>query len=251
MLCRGGGGSASLRVLRRRGLLTDASRSWFATISEDTDEGVDSALFLPTLQAQLRGPDETGSRGSRRCRASRMYPGVLYGSGPGQSGRGERSLLKVDAKAIDAEIRRRDAAFESTVYDLVVQQNENGEGATAMGGGGEEGAITERVLPTSVRLHPVMRTVLNVNFIRFKPGRCHAIPLRFIDEDMNPNIKRGAIIIRIMSHARIVLPDDPGDVPQYLDLSMEKVRAGSKVKFLWLTLTLTLSMNGCPSVLRF
>lgn len=177
------------------------------------------------LRVQLRPTNEQGSSGSRRVRRVGMTPGVVYGAyGKEGQGLGDRYFVKLDTTWANREIRRIQSSFENTVYELVV------EGEAGKDGGA---VVMEKVLamPNGVRLHGVRRDLLNINFIRYKPGRKQPIPIRYINDDLNNNIqKKGAIVLRLKSHQDIILPDNPEEVPQWLDLDLENVRSGNKLR---------------------
>lgn len=44
--------------------------------------------------------------------------------------------------------------------------------------------------------HEVLRTVISVNWMRYKAGRKYPIPIRFINNDLNDSFKKGAYIRR-------------------------------------------------------
>lgn len=77
---------------------------------------------------------ESGSRVSRKARAQGLVPSVLYGPGP--SGKQESVMIYLRQYDIKSELRHMKAAFENTIYKLVVD--------------GEE----FRVLPKQLTMHP-------------------------------------------------------------------------------------------------
>ncbi|CAM9575025.1 unnamed protein product, partial [Ectocarpus fasciculatus] len=237
-------------------------------------EEEDSGPIIQEMRVQVRPRGEYGSRGARRIRRAGKVPGVVYsnsdnrGDSARSGGRGigrpadDPILVKVDKIVLDREIRRLNASFDNTVYDLVIEgetssgddaaddgievtvadpgaggnrDQEEEEGASA-GEGGVKGGVQQQqkperrelVLANQSRLHPVFRTLLSVNWIRYKAGRKYPIPIKFINNDLNENFRKGAYIRR-RTHQHILLPEDPEMVPKWLYLDLEFVRSGSKV----------------------
>ncbi|CAM9118861.1 unnamed protein product [Ectocarpus sp. 8 AP-2014] len=237
-------------------------------------EEEDSGPIIREMRVQVRPRGEYGSRGARRIRRAGKVPGVVYsnsdnrghssrpGGGVGRPA-DDPILVKVDKIVLDREVRRLNASFDNTVYDLVIEGEtssgndaaddgievtvadpgaggdrgkEEEEGASAGEGGVEGGAQhqqqperRELVLANQSRLHPVFRTLLSVNWIRYKAGRKYPIPIKFINSDLNENFRKGAYIRR-RTHQHILLPEDPEMVPKWLYLDLEFVRSGSKLR---------------------
>eukprot|EP00752_Nemacystus_decipiens_P002069 g1980.t1 len=217
-------------------------------------EQEDSGPVIREMRVQLRPPSEQGSRGARRIRRAGKVPGIVYSKNDMGANEKDTMIVKVDKIVLDREIRRLGASFDNTVYHLVVEgaqpsgdESGDSEGINiavqdSAGGKGEgeeaqEGAPRdeaeerrELVIANQSRLHPVFRSLLSVNWIRYKAGRKYPIPIKFINSDLNDNFRKGAYIRRLKTHQHIVLPDDPEKVPKWLYLDLEFVRSGSKLR---------------------
>ncbi|CAM9275576.1 unnamed protein product [Scytosiphon promiscuus] len=201
----------------------------------------DSGPVIREMRVQLRPPQEHGSRGARRVRRAGKVPGIVYSNADASLESGApvdndtRFLVKADKLMLDREVRRLSTSFDNTVYHLVIEgASPSDKGSMGDAGDGEGvGIATERhelVLANQTRLHPVFRTLLSVNWIRYKAGRKYPIPIKFINDDLNDNFRKGAYIRRLRTHQHILLPDDPEKVPKWLYLDLEFVRSGSKLR---------------------
>eukprot|EP00903_Cladosiphon_okamuranus_P011668 g10974.t1 len=218
-------------------------------------EEEDSGPVIREMRVQLRPPNERGSRGANSVRRAGKVPGILYSNNDLGAKNTDTFMVKVDKIVLDREIRRLGASFDNTVYDLVIEGaqpegHDDDEGvsiavrdpAGAKGkagqgqeeeGGAQQGVGEERrelVLANQTRLHPVLRTLVSVNWIRYKAGRRYPIPIKFINSDLNNNFRKGAYIRRLKTHQHIILPEDPEKVPKWLYLDLEFVRSGSKLR---------------------
>ncbi|CAN0383626.1 unnamed protein product [Pylaiella littoralis] len=265
-------------------LTTTASPKLVYGIPKENDDVVrtppmeeqDSGPVIREMRVKLRPPSEQGSRGARRIRRAGKVPGVVYSTNDAGAKQGEPLLVKVDKIVLDREIRRLGASFDNTVYELVVTGESQPEGAqddqgiditvqdpavgqpqasaggpaggesSEEGGGGvqPEKEHRELVIANQSTLHPVFRTLLSVNWIRYKAGRKYPVPIKFINHDLNDNFRKGAYIRRrglkaktkngpralLKTRQNILLPDDPDKVPKWLYLDLEFVRSGNKLR---------------------
>jgi len=146
------------------------------------------------LVAEERSVD--GSRHSRRLRQSRWVPSVMYG-GDGN----KRTLIQLSLKELSAEIRAKGSSFENTRYTLEV--------------GGQQ----HEVVPRQLQLHPVTDEILSVNFMKFKLGMKLDIPLRTVNDELSPAIRRGAFYLAISKTLRCKVLGD--NVPPFLQVDLD------------------------------
>jgi ribosomal protein L25 (general stress protein Ctc) len=129
-----------------------APRSYMSLIGRSFSENVEataSGITAPLLQGVLRKPNMMGSRLSRYMRRDLgQLPGIIYGvdeifplseeeisdkeSAQNQAGehkqfryesRSVRIPIQVDIKAVEKELARIGRHFESTVYELMLDDN--------------------------------------------------------------------------------------------------------------------------------
>jgi large subunit ribosomal protein L25 len=119
-----------------------------------------------------------GSRVSRRLRGEGYIPGVLYGHD--DAGKPIKELIMVDKNQIINKFREKMASFESTLFELKVA-------------GSEPSLVTARQL----QINTVNMTPYSVNFLKYKMGAIIKIPIKMINQEKSPIIKKGYLPIRI------------------------------------------------------
>lgn len=176
---------------------------------EGLEEAIDplAALNIYRMSCHTRCQEtEEGSRAGRRMRNQGLIPGVIYGRDPSKkiSPFDEKHIIyvKTPDRYIYSGINRhgwRD--FESRVYDLTVE--ETGE--------------VHRVVPTGLQVHPIKDKFTCLNFIRYFPGKPINIPIRPINVEESPAMKRGGFIVWQNRHLECVI-EDGVPIPEYLEL---------------------------------
>jgi large subunit ribosomal protein L25 len=83
--------------------------------------------------------------------------------------------------------------------------------------GGKQG----RVLPRNVQYHPVTDVPLHIDFMRVSKDALVtvAIPLKFINADKSPGIKRGALLNIVVQAIEISL--SPESIPEHILIDLE------------------------------
>mmetsp|Transcript_3401 Transcript_3401/g.9512 ORF Transcript_3401/g.9512 Transcript_3401/m.9512 type:complete len:350 (+) Transcript_3401:1900-2949(+) len=166
------------------------------------------SLNIRVLKTYLRS--EEGSRACRRLRNNSIIPGVLFGSDPESkilsSDSSSTTLLKTPWPELQRELDRYHRQFESRVYDLTVLEHEEDT----------EGTV-HRVVPSSVQWHPVAGSIFCANFVRYHPGRPLNIPLRYINEEESPALKRDGYIIPVRKYVPCFVEEGVA-IPDFLDL---------------------------------
>lgn len=141
-------------------------------------ETLATPVKFPVIEAVSRANLGPGSRISRRLRGEGHIPGVFYGHN--DDGTAVKSLIMVDKKQIINEFRKRMASFESTVYELKID-------------GKESCLVTARQL----QINTVNMSPMSVNFLKYKMGAIIKIPIKLINQEKSPIIKKGYLPIRI------------------------------------------------------
>jgi large subunit ribosomal protein L25 len=136
-----------------------------------------------TLAAERR--DRSGKGPARALRRAGKVPAIVNGGG-------EESLpIAVPFKEVKLAIGTNPRFFTS-VLDL-----DFGDG-------------TVRVLPREAQLHPVTDDPLHVDFLRATQGATLtlAVPVRFVNEDRCPGLRRGGVLNIVRREVELVCPAD-------------------------------------------
>jgi len=188
---------------------------------ERATAAIDDALLarnIRPLSCFLRPRDtEEGTRACENLReVHKQIPGILYGSDPTKSVVSKHADSKATVKTpwnqVQRELDRYHHAFESRVYELTVYESE--EAADAEGG---EGLYKQLVIPANMQRHPIQNKIYCVNYLRYHPGRPIKIPIRYINEEESPALKRGGFIVPI-SRTIECFVEDGAVIPESIDL---------------------------------
>lgn len=182
------------------------------------------ALNIRTMKCFLRdSQSEDGSRASRSMRVNqKLIPGVIYGADkslniPG-TGPDSRILVKTPLPEIHREMDRYNIKIMSRVYELTVMDQDSGDVLSQ-----------HRVVPRDVQLHPFLNKPYCVNYVRYHPGRSIKIPIRYINEEESPGLKRGGYIIPINRYLECTV-EDGVPIPESIDLDCTGVRIKDKLR---------------------
>ena len=156
-------------------------------------------LNIRVLSSFVRSVE--GSRQSEVLREDhKMIPGVLYGGDPFQKifshDHSSRTLLQTPWPELQRELDRYHRHFESRVYDLTVY---DGDSNTEL--------ATHRVVPRNVQRHPVMGKIYCTNFVRYHPKRPLKIPLKYINIEESPALKRDGFVIPVNKYVECFVED--------------------------------------------
>lgn len=170
------------------------------------------ARNIRPMKAYLRdSQQETNSRRSRFLRYNRWIPGLLYGGDPTRNiyshqGEATKVFLKTQWRLLERELDRYHRNFESRVYELTVLDDDDAVVVEP-----------ELVVPANVQRHPLHSTVYCVNYVRYHPGRPLQLPLRHINTEESPALKRDCFIIPIQRKVEVFV-EDGADIPEALEL---------------------------------
>ncbi len=95
---------------------------------------------------------------------------------------------------------------------------------------------THRVLPREVQYHPVSDRPLHVDFLRFSATRklTVAVPVRFVDEDLSPGLKRGGVLNIVRHNVEVLCTAD--QIPTTFEISLEGFDIGGSAHASMITL---------------
>ena len=127
---------------------------------------------------------------------SGWVPSVLYGAEPF----GKPQNLQVETKELRRHLREAGDTFENQTVNLTV------------------GDKTHLVVPRQLQVHPVSERIMSLNFILYKEGMSVDIPLRTINEDQSPAIRRGAFFLQVSRHLKCTALSP--DIPAYLAVDL-------------------------------
>jgi ribosomal protein L25 (general stress protein Ctc) len=151
-----------------------------------------------------------GSRMSEALREDqKMIPGVLYGGDPFQQifshDLTSRTLLQTPWSELQRELDRYHRYFESRVYDLTIFDDD------------DTPTSTHRVVPRNVQRHPVMGKIYCANFVRYHPERPLKIPLKYVNIEESPALKRDGYIIPVSKYVECFV-EDGVSIPDFLEV---------------------------------
>ena len=135
---------------------------------------------LLVLKAERR--DRAGKGAARAVRRTGVVPAVIYGN------KQDPELITIQPKPLEAAIKKR--GFYSTVMAV------------------EVGGKPQRVLPRDVQLDPVSDRPIHADFQRVdETSRVRVwVPVRFVNHDLSPGIKRGGVLNTVRREIEFVCP---------------------------------------------
>lgn len=171
-----------------------------------SQKGDDRSTF-PQLPLLERSIDKTGSRKSRKLRVDGMVPGVVYGVDNDRNV--VKRLVMIDRRSIMSALRKLGSSFENTVHEVSI--------------GGGINAEKYLVTMCNTQLDNITKELISVNFLIYHPGNKLKIPVDFINEEMNEDLKKGLFLVPVNTFIDVKCN---GDVPSkfIVDLSVTPKR---------------------------
>jgi large subunit ribosomal protein L25 len=144
------------------------------------------------IEAQERLSVGTGF--ARSVRREGMIPGIIYG------GQLSSQMILLNLKTIMLETQKSN--FFSKLYTLKIGDN------------------TQKVIAKDLQVHSVTDIPLHIDFLRIdKDSKVNVfVPIRFINEDKSPAIKRGATLNVIIHNLEIYCFADM--IPEIIDIDL-------------------------------
>ena len=197
-----------------------------------------------------------------------LIPGIIHGSDPTNGILSVDESSKIMVKTPWFEIQReldryhygRNGSFENRVYALTVfpsneahldhHRTRNPKDRTVYKVDDEkleliaipppplpappprtaiEGMENILVIPSDLQMHPVQHTTYCLNFIRYHPNKPIKIPIRLINEEESPTIKRGGFLSMVNRFIECLV-DDNAPIPEYIDLECTGLRQKDVVR---------------------
>lgn len=154
-----------------------------------------------TLPAEAR--DRAGKGASRALRREGRVPAVIYGNNEEPQG------IHVEEKVLMRALNT--GHFMNTVVMIDV------------------GGSSVRTLPKDVQFHPVSDRPLHADFLRISEhATIHVnIPVRFVDEETSPGIKRGGVLNIVRHDLDLVV--DAANIPEEVVISLSGLDVGASI----------------------
>lgn len=149
--------------------------------------------------------EETGTGGARKVRREGWIPGVLYGGGD------KPVAIKLKTNEIHNAYQRGRLRPQLAKIDVP----------------GEDGQ--QPVIPRDVQLHPVKGVPVHVDFMRVddKTRIDVEVPVRFINEETSPGLKRGGVL-NVVRHAIDVYAPATA-IPDRFDIDVGELDIGDAI----------------------
>ncbi len=138
---------------------------------------------VPDLHAETRAGSGKGA--ARQARRDGMVPGIIYGGG--------QDPLPINIRQNVLYKRLRAGRFLSTLFNMKI-----------------EGSKDVRVICRSVQRDVVKDLPIHVDFLRLrKASRVNLfIPVRFINEEESPGLKRGGVLTVVRGEVDLIVTAD-------------------------------------------
>ena len=153
------------------------------------------------LTAEAR--ERAGKGASRAVRREGRVPAVIYGN-------------KQAPVSIHVEEKGLVKALQTGHFLNTIVEIDTGNGI-------------ERTLPRDVQFHPVTDRPLHVDFLRLAANAAVtvAIPVRFVDEEKSPGLKKGGVLSIVRHEVEVTCPADA--IPDDLVASLATFDVGESI----------------------
>ena len=167
-----------------------------------------------TLSATTR--EDSGKGASRRLRRENLVPAIIYG---GKAGGNDRKPTSITLKANELNKVLEFEAFYSSIVTLSVDGKD------------------EQVILKDLQRHPAKALIWHADFLRVSKNtkiKAH-VPLHFLNEETCVGVKiGGGSIMHQLTSLDIICT--AGDLPEFIEIDMEKVELGQAIHLSDLTL---------------
>ena len=154
------------------------------------------------LKATKRTSASTGQ--INKLRSEGFIPGVLYG--------GEKNNLNISLKKLHLQNIINTETFMSKVYDLDIEGN------------------SEKALARDVAYDPVSDEPIHIDFMRITKGSrlTLEIPVKFINSDKSPGLKKGAVLNIVRRKVELKCPAE--NIPDEIVVDLEGTEINKSLK---------------------
>jgi large subunit ribosomal protein L25 len=156
-----------------------------------------------TITLSVTPRDGAGRGPARAVRRAGRVPGVLYGEGK------PPTLISVDPRELTREFVK--PGFFARLIEVELEGSKH------------------RALPREVQVDPVTDRPVHVDFMRVGSGTkiTVAVPVRFINAENSPGIKRGGILNVVRHAIDMVCPVDA--IPEHITIALDDLEIGDSV----------------------
>lgn len=146
-----------------------------------------------TIEANVRTRQGTG--GARAVRREGQLPGIIYGGGK------DPVSISIDPRQIEKDVNS--SVFFAKLYDMKIDGKK------------------ERVIPRDLQVHIINERPTHVDFMRVSKDDLLtiSIPLRFLNEEMSPGLKRGGVLNAVLHELELICPADQ-NIPDHIDIDL-------------------------------
>ena len=146
----------------------------------------------------------TSSGQVNKLRSDGFIPAILYG--------GKKNNLSISLKKLHLQDLIRTKTFMSKVVDLEIDGN------------------TEKVLPREISYYPVSDEPIHIDFIRIVKGSILTleIPVRFINSDKSPGLKKGGVLNIVRRNVELKCPIE--NIPDEIVVDLNNTEINTSLK---------------------
>jgi large subunit ribosomal protein L25 len=161
-----------------------------------------------TLSAEAR--EGVGKGASRFLRREGRVPAVIYGNNEAPTG------IHIEEKMLMKALMTGHFMNSTVVIEV--------------------GGQTVLTLPKDVQFHPVSERPLHADFLRIgEHSEVHVeVPVKFIDEELSPGIKRGAVLNVVRHELELIC--DAAFIPDDIEVSLKGLDVGDSIHISAVTL---------------
>ncbi|WDI31222.1 50S ribosomal protein L25/general stress protein Ctc [Hyphococcus flavus] len=149
--------------------------------------------------------EKTGTGGARAARRAQWVPGVLYGGGA--------DPVAIQLKKNEVEKAFKNGRLRSHLAKIDVP--------------GEDGQ--QPVIARDVQIHPVKGLPVHVDLMRVdeKTRLDVAVPVRFINEEKSPGLKKGGVLNVVRHAVEVYAPATA--IPEVFELDVDGLEVGDSI----------------------
>tara|TARA_Y100000996_G_scaffold412511_1_gene398798 strand:+ start:2311 stop:3018 length:708 start_codon:yes stop_codon:yes gene_type:complete len=173
---------------------------------------------MSSIQATLRSTKTKGQLNSLRMNGE--VPGVIYG------GENPNEKISVSKKEVKMLINKDN--FQSSVISLNLEN------------------VEQKVLPREITFDPVSDEPTHIDFLRIVKGAkiILEIPVRFINHELSPGLKRGGVLNIVRRKIELKCPTENIPTELVIDLNGLDIGASIKISFVKLPENVTPTIQG-------
>jgi len=169
---------------------------------KNLDSSVKTLLSMSLIQATIRSTNTRGELNT--LRKSGNVPGIIYG------GKNENEKISLSKKEVKNLINKEN--FLSNVISIKLDEKE------------------QKVLPRDITFDTISDEPTHIDFLRIVKGSkiVLEIPVRFINNELSPGLKRGGVLNIVRRKVELKCPTE--NIPTELVVNLEGLEIGTSIK---------------------